>query len=369
MRVAQAIELDEQTRSELATLSKGRRVEARVQQRASVVLLAAQGWTNKDIAAEVKLDRRQVAMWRERFMEGGVQALLVDASRSGRTPTVTPEVESDIVRTTLYVQPPAATHWSTRSLAAHLGMSATTIRRVWQRNGIQPQLFAPASVQPEASPRYAQALVDVVGLYMNPRERVLVISHASQAPSPNPSGSPAGGAKVHHLERWRDQTNALMSAIRKLELDVISQCEDRHRHDDWLRFLRRVDRKAPGDLQLHLVVQNEATHKRPKVQAWLARHPRLGVHSTPAGDEWLDSVRRLLCEMLTHGLQPGSFSHVAELQRSIATALLQSSTPPRPFEWSLSALDPALETVQIDPIGVSVEPSVISTELLGANDG
>ena len=140
MRVADRIELDAQVERELRILSKRRRVEARVQQRASVILLAAEGWQNKDIAVEVKLDRRQVALWRRRFIEGGVEALLQDASRSGRTPSVTAAIESVIVQTTLHDKPVAATHWSTRTLAAHLSLGATTIRRVWQRNGLKPHL-------------------------------------------------------------------------------------------------------------------------------------------------------------------------------------------------------------------------------------
>lgn len=140
MRVAEAIELDAKTERGLRKLSQGRRVEARVQQRASVILLAAQGWQNKDIADAVKLDRRQVALWRRRFIEGGLDALLQDAARSGRTPSVTLAVESLILSRTLHEQPAAATHWSARALASHLGLSATTIRRVWQRNGIKPHL-------------------------------------------------------------------------------------------------------------------------------------------------------------------------------------------------------------------------------------
>ena len=141
MRVAEAIELDAKTERALRTLSQGRRVEARVKQRASVILLAAQGWQNKDIAEEVKLDRRQVALWRRRFIEGGLDALLQDAPRSGRTPSVTSALESHIVSTTLHEQPAAATQWSTRTLATYLGVGATTIRRVWQRNGIKPHVL------------------------------------------------------------------------------------------------------------------------------------------------------------------------------------------------------------------------------------
>lgn len=138
MRVAEAIELDARTERALRTLSNGRRVEARVQQRARIIWLAAQGWQNKEIAAEVKLDRRQVALWRRRFIEGGIDALLQDAPRSGRSPSLTSALESHIVRTTLHDQPAGAAPWSSRSLAAHLGLSATTIRRVWQRHGIKP---------------------------------------------------------------------------------------------------------------------------------------------------------------------------------------------------------------------------------------
>lgn len=138
MRVAEKIELDAQTERALRIVSKRRQVEARVQQRARVILLAAQGRQNKDIATQVNLDRRQVALWRRRFLAGGIKALLLDAQRPGRTPSVTPEIESRIVDTTLHEQPPAATHWSTRTLAAHLDLSATTIRRVWRRNGIKP---------------------------------------------------------------------------------------------------------------------------------------------------------------------------------------------------------------------------------------
>ena len=140
MRVAEKIELDAVTERELRVLSKRRRVEARLQQRARVILLAARGLQNKDIAVEVALDRRQVALWRQRFLEGGIDALRQDAPRSGRTPTVTAEMQSQILEVTLHSKPAAATHWSTRTLAEHLGLGATTIRRVWQRNGIKPHL-------------------------------------------------------------------------------------------------------------------------------------------------------------------------------------------------------------------------------------
>ena len=174
MRVAETIKLDAATQRELRILAKRRRIEARLQQRARIVVLAAQGWQNKDIAVEVGLDRRQVALWRSRFLQGGIDALRQDAPRSGRTPTVTAEVQSRILQVTLHSKPAAATHWSTRTLAEHLGLGATTIRRVWQRNGLKPHLSRTFKLSRD--PRFEDKLVDVVALYLNPPEHALVLS-------------------------------------------------------------------------------------------------------------------------------------------------------------------------------------------------
>jgi len=174
MRVAKTIELDERTAGELRVLSKGRRVQARLQQRALVVLLAAQGWQNKDIAVQAGLDRRQVALWRQRFLDAGIDALRKDAPRTGRPATVTAEVESRILHATLHDKPVNATHWSTRTLAEHLGLGATTIRRVWRSNGLKPHLSRTFKLSRD--PRFEDKLIDVVGLYLNPPEHALVLS-------------------------------------------------------------------------------------------------------------------------------------------------------------------------------------------------
>ena len=174
MRIAENIELDDATDRELRVLSKRRRIEARLQQRARVILLAAEGRQNKDIAFEVALDRRQVALWRQRFLQGVIDALRQDAPRCGRTPTITPEVESRILQVTLHTKPANATHWSTRTLAERMGLGATTIRRVWQHNGIKPHLARTFKLSRD--PRFEHKLLDVVGLYLNPPERALVLS-------------------------------------------------------------------------------------------------------------------------------------------------------------------------------------------------
>ena len=343
MRVAEKVELDGQVERELRSLSKRRRVQARVQQRASVVLLAAKGWQNKDIATEVKLDRRQVALWRRRFIEGGTKALMQDASRSGRTPSVTPEIESRIVETTLHDKPPAATHWSTRTLGAHLGLSATTIRRVWTRNGLKPHLQHTFKLSRD--PRFVDKLFDVVGLYLEPPDKALVLScdEKSQIQALNrtqpglPMKRGRAGTMTHDYKR--NGTTTLFAALNTLDGTVISMCQDRHRHEEWLKFLRLIDRKTPKQLQLHLIVDNYATHKHPDVQQWLLKHPRFVMHFTPTSASWLNMVERFFRDISENRIRRDSFTSVIELEQAIAQYIEHHNKHPKPFIWTARADD------------------------------
>jgi transposase len=343
MRVAEKVELDARVERELRILSKRRRVEARVQQRASVILLAAKGWQNKAIAAEVKLDRRQVALWRRRFAEGGVAALLRDAARSGRTPTVTAEIESRIVHTTLHEKPTAATHWSTRTLAAHLGLSATTIRRVWQRNGLKPHRQETFKLSRDA--RFVDKLVDVVGLYLDPPDKAIVLScdEKSQIQALNrtqpglPMKRGRAGTVTHDYQR--NGTTTLFAALNTLDGTVISMCQDRHRHQEWLKFLRLIDRKTPKHLQLHLIVDNYGTHKHPEVQQWLHKHPRFVMHFTPTSASWLNMVERFFRDITENRIRRDSFTCVADLEHAIAHYIDHHNKNPKPFIWTARADD------------------------------
>jgi transposase len=343
MRVADKIVLDAQTERELRILSRRRRVEVRVQQRASVILLAAKGWQNRAIATEVDLDRRQVALWRRRFRDGGIKALLQDASRSGRTPSVTPEIESRIVNTTLHEKPAAATHWSTRTLGAYLGLSATTIRRVWRRNGIKPHLQRTFKLSRD--PRFEDKLVDVVGLYLNPPEHAMVLScdEKSQIQALNrtqpglPMKPGRAGTMTHDYKR--NGTTTLFAALNTLDGTVISMCQDRHRHEEWLKFLRLIERKTPKHLQLHLIVDNYATHKHPDVQHWLAKHPRVVMHFTPTSASWLNMVERFFRDISEKRLRRDSFTSVADLEQAIAQYIEHHNKNPTPFIWTASAGD------------------------------
>jgi len=343
MRVAKAIELDEDTERELQVLAKGRRVEARLQQRARVILLAADGMQNKDIASEVDLDRRQVAQWRQRFLEGGLDALRRDAPRSGRPVTVTAQMESRIVQATLHDTPVNATHWSTRTLAAHLGTGATTVRRVWQSNGLKPHLSR--SFKLSRDPHFEDKLLDVVGLYMNPPEHALVLScdEKSQIQALNrtqpglPMKRGRAGTVTHDYKRHG--TTTLFAALNTLDGSVISMCQPRHRHSEWLKFLRLIDRRTPKHLSLHLIVDNYATHSHADVQKWLARHPRFVMHFTPTSASWLNMVERFFRDITDKRIRRDSFTSVAELELAINLYVAHHNIAPKPFIWTASASD------------------------------
>jgi transposase len=343
MRVAEKIELDAATERELRVLSKRRRIEARLQQRARAILLAAQGWQNKEIAAEVNLDRRQVALWRSRFLQGGIDALRQDAPRSGRTPTVTPELESKILQVTLHSKPAAATHWSTRTLATHLGLSATMVGRVWRRNGIKPHLARTFKLSRD--PRFEDKLLDVVGLYLNPPEHALVLScdekSQIQALNRTQPGLPMkrGRAGTFTHDYKRHGTTTLFAALNTLDGTVISMCEPRHRHEEWLKFLRLIDRRTPRHLTLHLIVDNYGTHGHPDVQAWLAKHPRFVMHFTPTGASWLNMVERFFRDISENRIKRDSFTSVAELELAIDLYIAHHNANPKPFIWTASASD------------------------------
>ena len=343
MRVAETIELDVTTERELRALSKRRRIEARLQQRARVILLAGQGWQNKDIAAEVALDRRQVALWRQRFISGGIDALRQDAPRSGRPPAVTAQVQSRILQVTLHTKPVAATHWSTRTLAEHLGLSATTIRRVWRRNGVKPHLQR--SFKLSRDPRFEDKLLDVVGLYLNPPEHALVLScdekSQIQALNRTQPGLPmkAGRAGTVTHDYKRHGTTTLFAALNTLDGTVISMCQPQHRHEEWLKFLRLIQRRSPKHLQLHLIVDNYGTHTHPDVQAWLTKHPRFVMHFTPTSASWLNMVERFFRDISENRIKRDSFTSVAELELAIDLYVVHHNAHPKPFIWTARASD------------------------------
>ncbi|MDN8618119.1 IS630 family transposase [Variovorax ginsengisoli] len=341
MRIAPRLELSAAVQRELTALACRGRVEARAQQRAKIVLLAAQGWQNKDIAAEVDLGRSQVALWRQRFLDGGVESLMHDAPRPGRTPSVTAELESSIVDKSLHDKPIAATHWSTRTFAAQLGVGPTTIRRVWQSNGLKPH--RQSSFKFSHDPRFEDKLLDAVGLYLNPRERALVLSYDEkiqiQALNRTQSGLPMkkgrAGTVTHDYKRHG--TTTLFAALNTLDGTVISMCQQQHRHEEWLSFLRLIQRRAPKHLQL--MMDNYGTHTHPEVRAWLARRPRFVMHFTATSASWLNMVERFFRDVSESRIRRDSFTSVLELELAIDLYVAHHNANPKPFIWTKSATD------------------------------
>ncbi|MBU6249258.1 MAG: IS630 family transposase, partial [Xanthomonadaceae bacterium] len=314
MRKAKPVVLSSTDDHRLRILSKRKRVEARVAERARIILLAAKGQTNLEIGATLKVDRRVAARWRQRYLAQGVDGLLKDAPRPGRPRTASAQREAEAVRVTLHEKPENATHWSVRTLGRRLGMSRSRVQRIWQHHGLKPHLVKTFKLSKD--PRCVEKLQDIVGLYLNPPDRALVLScdekSQIQALNRTQPGLPLKQGRVATMthDYKRHGTTTLFAALSVLDGKLIGLCQPRHRHQEWLEFLRRIDQETPPDLDLHLIVDNDSTHKHEKVKRWLARHPRFHVHFTPTGSSWLNMVERFFRDLSENRLKRASFTSV-----------------------------------------------------------
>jgi transposase len=340
LRVAPAIELTDEAQSELSALARSKRTSVRLAQRARIVLLAAQGLQNKAIAEQLGIGRVQVARWRERYLEYGLQGIERDLPRGA--PAVKVDV-AKLVELTTQSKPEAATHWSTRKMAAVLQVSPSTVMRHWQANGLKPHLVRGFKVSRD--PLFAEKLEDIVGLYLSPPEHALVLccdeKSQVQALDRTQPGLPLkkGRAQTHTHDYKRHGTTTLFAALNVLDGQVIGQCQQRHTHAEWLKFLRQIDRQTPKDKTLHLIADNYATHKHPVVQAWLLKHPRFNMHFTPTSASWLNMVERFFRDITVNRLRRGVFTSVPELVTAINEYVTHHNTKPKPFIWTKSAAD------------------------------
>jgi len=340
LRVAPAIELTDEQEVELTRLARSKRTSVRLVQRAQIVLLAAQGLQNKDIAEQLGVGRVQVARWRERYLESGLRGIERDLPRGA--PPVKVNV-AKLVELTTHSTPEAATHWSTRKMAAVLEVSPSTVMRHWQANGLKPHLVRGFKISRD--PKFVEKLEDIVGLYMSPPEHALVLccdeKSQVQALDRTQPGLPLkkGRAQTMTHDYKRHGTTTLFAALNVLDGQVIGQCQQRHTHAEWLKFLRKIDRETPKDKTLHLIADNYATHKHPVVQAWLAKHPRFNMHFTPTSASWLNMVERFFRDITTERLRRGVFTSVPELEAAINDYVAHHNTDPKPFIWTKSARD------------------------------
>ena len=348
MKTAPVITLSAHERQALTTWSRGRSTPSRLVLRAQIVLAAAAGVMNQDIAVQCGTSKKTVSLWRQRFAELRLAGMESDAPRPGRRPAIPSATIELILQKTTQEKPAVATPWSTRSMAKAVGVSKATLSRVWRANGLKPHLSKTFEVS--SDPQFAEKLRDVVGLYLNPPEHALVLScdekSQIQALDRTQKGLPLVpgrcGTMTHDYRRHG--TTTLFAALNVAEGQVIGTCQPKHRHQEWIKFLKLIDAQTPPELELHLIVDNYATHKHPKVKAWLKRNPRFHVHFIPTSSSWLNLVERWFRELTDQRIRRGTFQNVQQLIAAIREFIEHHNQDSQPFVWSAKA-DVILEKV------------------------
>src|SRR5579864_2970987 len=333
-----ALSLSESDKGQLQQWEAAFGTPQQVALRCRILLAAAGGKSDNAIAQELETNRKTVTLWRARFAQEGLNSLWEIAPGRGRKHTYAVEKIQEIVDTTLQTKPKGGTQWSCRSLAKHLGVSKSTVNNVWRSHNLKPHRVKAFKLSRD--PHFLEKLTDVVGLYLNPPEQAIVLcvdeKSQIQALDRTQPGLPMKkgrcGTMTHDYKR--NGTTTLFAALELLEGKVIGQCYQRHRHQEFLRFLRRLDQEFPADLALHLVIDNYGTHTHGEVQAWLNRHPRFVVHFVPTSCSWLNLIERWFAELTCKRVRRGSFFSVQELQQAIEEFLQAWNEDPKPFVWT-----------------------------------
>jgi transposase len=343
MRIAPVISLATDVRNWLQKQVNSALTPKRLEQRCRIALLAAEGKNNLEIAASIGVTRQKVARWRDRFSESGLAGIETDAPGRGRKPIYGPEIRKQVVERTLHSRPALATHWSRRTLAKALGIGETTIGQVWKEHGLKPHLARTFKVSND--PKFIEKLEDVVGLYLAIPDHAIVLccdeKSQIQALDRTQPGLPIkkGRAGTMTHDYVRHGTTTLFAALNVIDGTLIGQCQDRHRHQEWLKFLQMIDAQTPPDRDLHLILDNYATHKHPKVKKWLTKHPRFHLHFTPTSASWLNMVERFFRNLTVNRLRRGVFHSVPELVEALQQYIVQYNKEPTPFVWTATASD------------------------------
>ncbi len=339
-RTAEPIRLSPEERSTLASWTHARSLPLRLVQRARIIQMAAEGVPGQDIAQRLKISRPTVHLWRQRFLALRLPGLEKDAPRPGRIPKIRAKKIQAVVEATLQTRPPHATHWSTRGMAKAQGLSQATIWRIWKRHNLKPHRSKTFKLSRDK--HFVEKLTDVVGLYLNPPDKALVLcvdeKSQIQALDRTQPGLPMKkgrcGTMTHDYKR--NGTTCLFAALGLLDGKVIGDCMPRHRHQEFIRFLKKIDAETPSALDLHLIVDNYGTHKHPRVKRWLKRHLRFRLHFIPTSSSWLNLVERWFRELTDKRIRRGSFRNVRELIAAIQGYLDNHNQNPRVFTWTAS---------------------------------
>lgn len=343
MRIAPAIVLSPSEQTKLERLSVARNIPPRLQERAAMVLLAAQGLENHEIAQRLGQDPGKVGRWRRRYAEAGLTGIEKDKTRPGRIKPLAAAMRSRIIKLTLHSRPPVGTHWSRETMAKEVGVSPSSVGRIWAAHGLKPHRVKTFKLSND--PRFEEKLEDIVGLYLSPPEHAIVLScdekSQIQALDRTQPGLPMkkGRCQTMTHDYKRNGTTSLFAAMNTADGSIIGQCMNRHRHQEWLAFLRLIAKSTPADKQVHVICDNYATHKHAKVKAWEKRNPRFHFHFTPTSASWLNMVERFFRDLTEKSLRRGVFRSVDDLVKAIEEHIQAHNADPKPFIWTATAAD------------------------------
>lgn len=339
-RPKEALVLAERQREELESLARSRSMPHGLVRRAKIILLSADGMTNKAIGERIGMSNWRVGEWRKRYLRQGM-AGLYDEARPGGPRSIEDEEIAALIRKTLNETPKNATHWTCRSLAEESGLSKSTVQRVWKAFGIQPHRQKHFTLSTD--PYFVDKVRDIVGLYMNPPDKALVLcvdeKSQIQALDRTQPMLPMGLGYVEGLTHnyRRHGTTTLFAALDVATGNVIAQCKRRHRHQEFLQFLRHIDQNVPANLDVHLIVDNYATHKHERVRRWLAARPRYHIHYTPTYSSWLNQVEIWFNIITQKAIRRGSFKSVPQLVKRIQAFVTKYNANAHPFAWTATA--------------------------------
>lgn len=338
---AARLEVPSHQLAEVKRLERAPRSPQRIVQRARIILRAAEGASNNAIAAELGVSRPTVILWRGRFAAHGIDGIVKDATRPGRRQSLSQEKIAEVVDATLNTKPEGATHWSVRDMAKAQGLSPAAVQRIWKAHGLKPHLVQRFKLSND--PHFDDKVRDIVGLYLKPPDKALVlcIDEKTQIQAldrtrpvlPLRPGIPE--RQTHDYKR--NGTTDLFAALNVLTGKVIGRCMAHHTHEEFIAFLKVIDRATPKRFDLHLILDNYGTHKTPEVNKWLAEHPRFKLHFTPTSSSWLNLIECWFAELSRKRIRRGTFNSVAELTAVIKEHIERNNAHPKPFEWHASA--------------------------------
>lgn len=341
MRKAMEIVLSDEEKATLERLIRSPKTAQRLVERARIVLAAGEGKENQSIAAEFGCSQERVRKWRNRFSELRLLGIENDAPRSGRPAVVRAVKAKEIIEKTLKTKPKGQTHWSTRGMAKAVGVGRMTVQRIWEANQLKPHMFRTFKISND--PNFADKVVDVVGLYMNPPEHALVFAvdeksqiQALDRTQPTLPMNPGRNGTMTH-DYKRNGTTTLFAALNVTEGKIIGRCMQKHRHQEWLSFLKILDKETPAELDLHLIADNYSTHKHEKVKKWLEKHPRFHMHFTPTSSSWLNLVERWFRELSEKCIKRGVFVSVDSLINSIEDFIEGFNADSTIYKWTAKA--------------------------------